>query len=239
MIKIIDASIITAFSFGVLSFLSPCVLPMVPLYVSYMVGEASKDLSNTEAKLRVIQKSIGFILGFTLVFSVLQLSIGSLSSFFIQNKYLVSKIGGMLIILFGIHISGIYSFKLFFKEIKFFKLSGNHSSVNSFFMGIVFSAGWTPCVDPLLATIIIYASSTQTLLKGLILMLFYCLGLGLPFLITALAIDKAAKWLQKITKYLKYISLLSGLIMIAMGILLLTNAIDYLRSFISNYLPTF
>lgn len=232
-----NVSIVTAFSFGLLSFLSPCVLPMVPLYVSYILGETVGQNSPDSKKLLIFSKALGFILGFSTVFVLIQLSIGGLGELFLQNKFWVTKIGGIIIIVFGIHITGIFKFKAFLKDFKLLDISKLSKNVNSFVLGIAFAAGWTPCVDPLLGTIILYAASMDTFVKGMYLMFFYCLGLGVPFMIAALFIHSVSGFFRKIQKYLPAISVFSGIIMILMGVMLFMDKMTILYSLFGNILP--
>ena len=155
MIKLSNISLILAFSAGLLSFLSPCVLPLVPAYITYITGSAIADLNTGRARLYALYKSLGFVLGFSLVFIAMGASITSIGRLFAGNMDTFRKIGGTLIVLFGIHITGLFKIKTLYYEkrlVPFEKLSRNISSV---FIGMAFAAGWTPCVGPILASILI------------------------------------------------------------------------------------
>lgn len=230
-----DISYILAFSAGLLSFLSPCVLPLVPAYVSYLTGITIEDMSSNKRRLVILYKSIGFVLGFSIIFIVMGASITSIGKMFIKNQNMFRKIGGFLIILFGLHIIGLLKFKWFYREIKFIsfdfrKIQGKFGSI---FMGMAFAAGWTPCVGPILSSILIYASSMETVGKGIILLIFYSLGLAIPFILTALAIGNFSEKIRSIFKYFPYLSKLSGALMIIMGIMIFTNKMSILSRYLN------
>jgi cytochrome c-type biogenesis protein len=144
-----DISILLAFSAGLLSFLSPCVLPLIPAYVSYLTGSSIEELKNDKAKLFTLYKSFGFVLGFSIIFILMGVSITSLGKLLIAHKDLFRKIGGTLIVVFGFHTIGVFKVKLFYREKKllyFDKIKGPFSSI---IMGMAFAAGWTPCIGPI------------------------------------------------------------------------------------------
>lgn len=218
-----DISILLAFSAGFLSFVSPCVLPMVPAYISYLTGTSIKELKDEKPKLLTVYKSLGFILGFTIIFILMGVSVSSLGKALITHKELFRKAGGALIIIFGIHTMGIIKFSFLYRQVRFIKTERLHGSINSIFLGMAFAAGWTPCIGPVLSSILIYASSTNSVGKGMLLLLIYSLGMAVPFLFTAIAIKNIGKYLKKISKYYSFISIVSGLLLIMMGALIYTN----------------
>lgn len=223
MIQLNNISLILAFSAGLLSFLSPCVLPLVPAYITYITGSAIADLNTGKARLHAVYKSMGFVLGFSLIFIAMGASITSIGRLFSGNMDTFRKIGGTLIILFGIHITGLFKIKTFYYEKKlvpFEKLSKNISSI---FIGMAFAAGWTPCVGPILASILIYAGSMETITMGILLLTAYSLGLAIPFILTAYAIGSFSEYFRRISKHLSTISVISGIMLILMGILIFTN----------------
>lgn len=230
-----DISYLLAFSAGLLSFLSPCVLPLVPAYISYLTGITVEEMSANKRRLIILYRSIGFVLGFSIVFIAMGASITSIGKLLIKNQIIFRKIGGSLIILFGLHIIGLLKCKWFYREIKFIpfdfkKIQGKFGSI---FMGMAFAAGWTPCVGPILSSILIYASSMETIGKGVILLIFYSLGLAVPFILTALAIESFSEKIRKIFKYFPYLSKLSGLLMIIMGIMIFTNKMSILSQYLN------
>ncbi|HPW39939.1 MAG TPA: cytochrome c biogenesis protein CcdA [Bacillota bacterium] len=226
-----NISLILAFSAGLLSFLSPCVLPLVPAYITYITGSAIADLNTGRARLYALYKSLGFVLGFSLVFIAMGASITSIGRLFAGNMDTFRKIGGTLIVLFGIHITGLFKIKTLYYEkrlVPFEKLSRNISSV---FIGMAFAAGWTPCVGPILASILIYAGSMETIAMGILLLAAYSLGLAVPFILTAYAVGSFSGYFKRISGYLNTISIISGVLLILMGILIFTNKIAALSRY--------
>jgi len=231
VIKLSNISLILAFSAGLLSFLSPCVLPLVPAYITYITGSAIADLNTGRARLYALYKSLGFVLGFSLVFIAMGASITSIGRLFAGNMDTFRKIGGTLIVLFGIHITGLFKIKTLYYEkrlVPFEKLSRNISSV---FIGMAFAAGWTPCVGPILASILIYAGSMETVTMGILLLAAYSLGLAVPFILTAYAVGSFSGYFKRISGYLNTISIISGVLLILMGILIFTNKIAALSRY--------
>lgn len=224
---------ILAFSAGFLSFLSPCVLPMIPAYVSYLTGNTVQDIKDEKPKLFVLYKATGFIIGFSAVFMLMGLSVTTIGNVLITHKELFRKIGGILIFAFGIHTMGIFRFKILYREKRFIKTDKINGTFSAVLLGIAFGAGWTPCVGPVLSSILIYAASTESIGRGTLLLGIYSLGLAVPFLFTALAIKRISQYLRKVTKYLPVISVLSGVLLIIMGILIYTNKVAVLSQYVS------
>ena len=216
-------SLLLAFSAGLLSFLSPCVLPLVPAYITYITGSTVAELSSGKARLNTLQKSLGFVLGFSLVFIIMGASITSIGKLLIGNMNVFRKIGGALIVLFGIHITGIFKIKTFYYEKRLVPFEKLRKNISSVFIGMAFAAGWTPCVGPILASILIYAGSMETITMGILLLTAYSLGLAIPFILTAYAIGSFSEYFRRISKHLSIISMISGILLILMGILIFTN----------------
>lgn len=226
-----NISIILAISAGLLSFFSPCVLPLIPAYVSYLTGSAIAEISSTNAKLNLILKSIGFVLGFTFVFILMGASASTLGKLFIVNQNILRKIGGGLIVLFGLHTAGLFRIKLLYYEKRLIPFGSHQKRLSSLFLGMAFATGWTPCIGPILSSILIYAGSMETISRGILLLLLYSLGLAIPFVLTALAIGSLSNCFMKLYKYLHVFSVLSGILLIIMGILVFTNKLSILSRY--------
>ncbi len=227
-----DISILLAFSAGLLSFLSPCVLPLVPAYVSYLTGSSIEELKDDKAKFLTLYKSFGFVLGFSIIFILMGLSITTLGKLLITHKDLFRKVGGTIIVIFGMHTTGVFKVKLFYREkryLYFDKIKGPFSSV---IMGMAFATGWTPCIGPILSSILIYATSMNSIGTGVLLLVMYSLGLAVPFILTAMAIESFTKQFRKFSKYLPIISTISGILMIIMGIMIFTNQLSKLSQYL-------
>lgn len=230
-----NVSILLAFSAGLLSFLSPCVLPLVPAYITYITGSTAAELRTGKARLHTIYKSLGFVLGFSLVFITMGASITSIGKLLIRNMDVFRKIGGALIMLFGIHTTGIFKLKTLYYEKRLVPFEKLHKNISSVLIGMAFAAGWTPCVGPILASILIYAGSMETITMGILLLTAYSLGLAVPFVLTAYAIGSFSEYFKKISGHLNTISIVSGILLIIMGILIFTNKIAILSRYFSFF----
>jgi len=230
-----DISLVLAFSAGLLSFLSPCVLPLVPAYVSYLTGSTIHDLSRGRAKLYTLYKAIGFTLGFSIIFIVMGLSITTLGKYFDQYQETIRIAGGILVIIFGLHISGLMKIKYLYYEKRLKEPSKLGSGASSILLGMAFATGWTPCIGPILASILIYAGSMATIYKGVLLLIAYSLGLAMPFIFTALAIESFSKHFRKMSKYMPLISVISGVLVIAVGLVILFDKFLKLSSYFNFF----
>lgn len=232
-----NISFLLAFSAGMLSFLSPCVLPLMPAYVSYLTGSAIEEINSNKAGLKLFYKSIGFVIGFTIIFILMGASVSSLGKLFTTHQSLFRQIGGILIIIFGLHTIGLFKIKMLYYDKRLLPFGGSNKNFSSIFIGMAFATGWTPCIGPILSSILIYAGSMDTIGKGILLLLFYSLGLAIPFMLTAFAIGSFSKYFKKFSKYLPVVSMISGILMIVMGILVFSNKLTILSSYLNfiNY----
>lgn len=225
-----NTSLIVAFSAGLLAFLSPCVLPLIPSYLSYLTGVSFKELSGEitsekrkKIKLLTALHAIFFILGFSIVFILLGTTATFLGSALLEHQDLIKRIGGVLIIFFGLTISGIINIPGFQRSKKFSYKKEGISFVGSLLVGATFAAAWTPCIGPILGSILVYASSTADMQKGVILLSVFSLGLAVPFFISALAINTFLIYVKKLEKILRWVNFSAGIILIIFGILLLAG----------------
>jgi len=221
-----EVSVLIAFAAGFLSFVSPCVLPLVPSYITYITGVSFQDLTDQETRKKVkwttLIHSCLFILGFSTVFILMGASASYLGQVLSKYQTWIMKIGGILIILLGIHfILQIFPFLQIEKRFEMKKKPLGY--LGSFLVGIVFAAGWTPCIGPILSTILIYASTSQQMTTGIVLLASYSLGLGIPFLLASLAFNLFLSTFEKVRRYMKVIIFVSGFFLIGIGILMLTG----------------
>ncbi len=220
-----------------LSFLSPCVLPLIPSYITYITGLSFSDLQAEHPSHIVRQKSIlhsiAFILGFTLVFVLLGASATLMGSFFLSNATLIRKTGGILIILFGIHVTGLIPFKLFMSEKRLTIKHKPAGYFGSFLVGLVFAAGWTPCIGPILAAILTLAATESDVYHGIVLLLFYSLGLGIPFLLSSLAMHQFLQIFNRFKKYIRVFEVITGLFLVIAGIMLYFNWLTRLSGYLT------
>ncbi len=230
-----DISLILAFSAGLLSFLSPCILPLIPAYISYLTGSSIKEISSNKQKLYTLYKAIGFSIGFSIIFIVMGLSVTALGRYFDKYQDYIRIIGGILVIIFGLHISGLIKIKFLYYERRITEPNKLRSGASSIILGMSFAAGWTPCIGPILSSILIYASGAETLSKGVLLLVAYSIGLAVPFIFTALAIESLAKYIRRVSKYMNIISIISGILLIVVGVLILTDRMLVLNSYFNFF----
>jgi len=225
-----NVTFLIAFLYGFLSFLTPCVLPLIPAYISFITGLSMKELSDTrgaKANLgRVLIDTTFFVIGFTTVFVLLGATATALGKFLNINQGYVRVIGGILIIFFGVYITGILRIGAFEQEKKIHLKTKPSGLVGSFLVGIVFAIGWSPCVGPILGSILAIAASKNTLNQGIILLFIYSAGLAVPFYLTSIAVNSFLKLFKRINKYQAAISIVSGILLIIVGMLILTNRLN-------------
>ena len=225
---------IAAFLAGLVSFLSPCVLPLVPGYVSLISGAGVEELKSQEGQLlrKVMLNSIGFILGFSVVF----VSLGAISTEFGQllaiYKSKLAVVAGVVIILFGLHLTGIFRINALYADKRLHNLKGGSTVGGAFLIGFAFAFGWTPCVGPILAVILGFAAAQDSVTKGIFLLAIYSLGLAVPFLLTSLGIERFLKFYSRFRAHMHAVEVASGALLIALGVLLVMGRF----TIISNYL---
>ncbi|MER3445714.1 MAG: cytochrome C biogenesis protein [Candidatus Dadabacteria bacterium] len=227
-----EVSWILAFLAGVVSFVSPCVLPLIPGYISMVSNLSFQELKkeSVEGRTRkILFPSVLFVLGFSAVFITLGVSASLIGGFLSRNKLLLFRISGAIIIIFGLFVMDILKISQLYREKRINMPHGNLGFIGTFFLGIAFGFGWTPCIGPILASILLYASTTGGAAKGAALLFVYSIGLGLPFLLTGIALSRALTafgWIKR--HYGLYKGTVGGVLVI-IGILMLTNNLYYLN----------
>ncbi len=221
-------TIFSAFIAGIFTFLSPCILPLLPGYISFMSGESLdtlKDSKSLTPRLKAFLGALAFGLGFTLIFVILGAAATSLGQALSQYKTILSQIAGGIIIIFGLHMIGVFKIKTLLKHSKINYQGSKRVPffVQAFILGIAFVLGWTPCVGPILSGILALAAVENTVYDGIKLLLIYSLGLWIPFLIAALAINESLSFARKASKYIVWGERIAGGLLITIGILLLTD----------------
>ncbi len=217
---------------GLLSFLSPCVLPLVPAYLGYLSG-ASVSRSN-EARSRrfdTFLHALFFVLGFSVIFVALGATASLVGRLLNQHVYTLQRIGGIILIIFGLHTIGIIKIPFLYYEARAeMKARPELGYLSSFLIGLAFAAGWTPCVGTVLSAIFFLAADAQTVGQGMVLLAAFSLGLGLPFLLVGGAFETIAPWLRKLNRHLKVVSVVSGLFLMAVGVAIFAGWLGYLAS---------
>ena len=216
-----------ALAAGFLSFLSPCVLPLLPSYLSFITGVSLEELiqRGKDSRIRKITiiNSLIFIFGFSLVFVLLGTSVSLVGNILFRYQIWITRIGGIFIIIFGLHLTGVLNLSLLQRDKRIHLGRRPLGYLGSFLAGLVFAAGWSPCIGPILGTILFYAASQNSILLGISLLAVYSLGLAIPFFLSSLALQIFLEYYAKLRKHLRLVSLISGGLLIAVGVLLATN----------------
>jgi cytochrome c-type biogenesis protein len=232
---------IAAFVAGLVSFLSPCVLPLVPGYVSLISGVGVEELKDQEASLfrKVMLNSVAFIVGFTIVFVTLGAFSTAVGQVAARYKSTLAEIAGVVIILFGLHLTGILRIKALYADKRLHNVKGGSTVWGAFVIGFAFAFGWTPCVGPILGVILGFAAAQDSVSKGIFLLTIYSLGLAVPFLLTSLGIERFLKFYGRFRRHMHAVEVGSGGLLIALGLLLvfgkftlLSNYFSFLKNFV-------
>ena len=232
-----DTTLSIAFLAGLISFLSPCVLPLIPGYISYISGTSFDKIKQKKRNL-VIIKTIFFTLGFSLVFIALGSTASLIGNFFLINSSLLRIIAGIIIIFFALQLIGIFNFNFINKDVRIFTKNYSNNMTFPLIVGAAFGFGWTPCIGPILGSILALAALEENIGKGTLLLSFYSLGLAIPFIISGVLIDKFLLFSKGFKKYLSIITKVGGAILLLTGIAILTGQLQILGFFILEYFPT-
>jgi cytochrome c-type biogenesis protein len=243
-----------AFLGGLMSFISPCVLPLIPGYLSFISGLSLDEMRGTPARggavavvtaptphvrRRVVVASLAFILGFTIVFVLLGASASVLGQYVMARRAILEKIGGAIIVILGLHTMGVLRIEWLYQEKRVHTQRQPTSPFGAMLVGMAFAFGWTPCLGPILAGIITLAGTRDSVGEGVRLLVAYSLGLGVPFLATALALNQFFAALAKIRRHYHKIELVSGALLIAVGLLIFTGRFTAIAQWLTPYLPSF
>lgn len=235
-----NVSVIVAASAGLLSFLSPCVLPLVPSYLAFVAGVSFGDLRDRPGRAAhraVVLNALGFIAGFSLVFVTMGAAVTVLGNWLISYRGLVQKVGGVLVILFGLYLIGIFRVPFLMRQIRLPLARRPAGILGSIAVGVTFGAGWTPCVGPVLGAILTLASTTQTVGAGMLLLGAYAAGLGVPFLASALAVDRFVAFFGRFRPFLPIVDRVAGALLVAVGLLLVLNYMTLLNAYFISLTP--
>jgi cytochrome c-type biogenesis protein len=244
-----NVSLLAAFVGGVLSFISPCVLPLVPGYLSFVSGLSLDQMTGAGAaearaaagssRRRVFVSSLAFVLGFSLVFITLGASASALGQLVGGNLRVLGKIAGALIVVFGLHTMGLLKIKWLYRDTRVQAQRTPAGPLGALLVGIAFAFGWTPCIGPILAAILAIAGTQDTVGQGVLLLAVYSLGLGVPFLVTALAVDRFFGAAKRIKRHYRTIEIVSGALLVVIGVLIFTDRFTLIAQWLTPYLPTF
>jgi cytochrome c-type biogenesis protein len=229
----LSVSIGLVFLAGIVSFLSPCVLPVLPGYLTYLAARSSSQEIGKVSRWQVLLHGVAFVAGFSIVFITLGATASAIGQFLYGYKEWITRIGGVMIVFFGLQMAGLLRIPFLEFEIrKHAEPNPRMGYISSLLMGVFFSAGWTPCVGPTLGVVLTLAGTQASMTKGILLLALYSLGLGLPFIITALAMDRVGKWMRRMATITRYVTLASGILLIGVGMLLILGKLNFLNGLI-------
>jgi cytochrome c-type biogenesis protein len=240
MFEISNIGLLTAFAAGAISFLSPCVLPLVPGYVSYVAGRAaSEDAGGSALALRLpaVGLSVCFVLGFSTVFVALGASATALSQLLLTYRYELNLVGGAIIILFGLLLIGLVRPIWLMREVRFHAAIPGGHPISAYVLGLAFAFGWTPCIGPILGAILTVSAASATVSSGVALLAVYSLGLGAPFLLAALFTDRLMARLKAIGRVGRLLQLAAGAVMIVMGVAMITGQLSAFSYWLLDTFP--
>jgi cytochrome c-type biogenesis protein len=222
-----DLSPVAAFVAGTVSFLSPCVLPLVPGYVSLISGATIDELQQSQDRkllAGIMAKSMSFIVGFSVVFISLGAAATKIGQITKNYRDILSIVAGAVIILFGLHLTGLLQIKALYSDKRIHSVAGGKSMLGAFAVGFAFAFGWTPCIGPILATILAAAAATQTAVWGGVLLVCYSIGLGLPFVVLAIGFQRAKGSLEWLKRHGRHVELVGGVLLVGVGLLFVSGA---------------
>lgn len=238
-----NVTLIAAFAAGFLSFISPCVLPLIPGYVSFVSGVSLEDMRGetavSSARRRVLVTSLFFVLGFSLVFIALGATASVVGHFLLEKQPILAKIAGVLLVIFGLHTMGVFRIGFLESEKRMQANRKPAGALGAVLVGIAFAFGWSPCIGPILGGILALAAAKDTVWEGTELLAVYSVGLGIPFLLTSIAINQFFAVTKRIRKHYHTIELVSGGLLVAIGVLIFTNQFTIIVRYLQPYLPSY
>ncbi len=238
----VEVGLLLALGAGVLSFLSPCVLPLVPSYLCFITGMSLDDLEALDEggeQARVLTYALLFVAGFTLVFVLMGAAASFLGRFFLHYQDWIARIGGVVLILLGLHLAGAFRLTPLLREKRVHVANRPMGYIGTVGVGMAFGAGWTPCIGPILGGILTLAALGDTLWQGVGLLFVYSMGLAIPFLLTALALDRFLRFFRRFRRYLPAVQVASGALLVLLGIMLVTGSFTVLVTWLLPFTPDF
>jgi cytochrome c-type biogenesis protein len=222
-----QVSIFTAFLAGIVSFLSPCVLPLVPGYLSFVSGVSMDEMRaedrKADASRAIVVNTLFFVLGFSIVFVAMGAAATVLGGFLLENLPILGRIAGVIVILFGLHLTGLLPIKWLYQQMKFHGPANTRGPLGALLLGLAFAAGWTPCIGPILAGILALGAGQDTVWQGMGLLTVYSAGLGVPFLLTGLATQRFLGLFDAVKRHMRIVEMVGGVMLIAIGIMMVTD----------------
>ena len=238
-----EVTLLAAFAAGFLSFVSPCVLPLIPGYISFISGLTLEEMQGTAAakgsRQQVLLASVAFVLGFTVVFVAAGASASALGKFIYAQSPILEKIAGTILIILGLHMMGVFRIRLLENDTRIHTQRKPAGPIGAFVVGTAFAFAWTPCIGPILGGILAMAASRESVGEGMQMLAVYSLGLGVPFLLTSVAIDRFFAAAARIRKHYRTIEIISGGLLIVVGLLIFFDQFTIIAKILTPYLTTF
>jgi cytochrome c-type biogenesis protein len=231
-----NLSIPVAFVAGVVSFLSPCVLPLIPGYISMLSGLSMEELrgeASEKVTALIFRNSLAFVIGFSTVFITLGASATAVGRFLLSRRSIFDIVAGVIIIIFGLHLTGLVKIPFLYREARMNTLNTKRGLAGSFILGFAFALGWTPCIGPILSAILALAALKHTVFQGMFLLAVYSAGLAIPFLLTAFGVGKFIKFYGRFRKHMQVVEILSGVLLIFIGVLMASHRLSMLSQYLS------
>jgi cytochrome c-type biogenesis protein len=235
----VEIGVAIAFTAGVFSFLSPCVLPLVPSYLTFVTGMSLEDLQGGVNRRATFLHSLLFVTGFSVIFIVLGASASFLGQFLRVYELWIARVGGVVIILLGLHLAGVFRLTPLMREKRVHLNDKPAGYLGTLGVGMAFGAGWTPCIGPILGAILTYGMTQETMWAGVGLLSVYSLGLAVPFLVASLALDRFLQTFQRFRRWIPVVEKASGVLLIVLGVLLLTGRFTVLAAWLNRFTPAF
>ena len=241
MPAISNIGVLTAFAAGLISFLSPCVLPLVPGYVSYVAGESIADNEGggkaVWARLRTLGLSFYFVLGFSTVFVLLGASATALGQLLLRYRYELNIVSGILVIIFGLFVAGLLRWSWMARDVRVHAAVEGGRPLSAYVLGLAFAFGWTPCIGPILGAILTVSAATSTVADGVALLAIYSLGLGVPFLLTAMFTEVLSHRLKSVRRLGRWLQVLAGAAMVLMGLAMVSGQMSVMAYWFLDTFP--
>ncbi|MBB5020946.1 cytochrome c biogenesis CcdA family protein [Desulfurispira natronophila] len=233
-----DITLWTAFIAGFLAFVSPCLLPLIPGYLSFISGGAARLENNDFDRMQVFMRSIWFVLGFSTIFVLMGASATALGLVLLEHQAILARVAGVVIFLFGLHYARILPIKWLYYERRVHLKKVPTGPLGAVLMGFAFALGWTPCIGPILAAILTIAASRETIFDGMILLSFFSAGMGIPFILCTLLIGQFLKVLRHTGRTMRIVEIVSGLLLMGIGIMIFTGYMGYIAAWLMEVFPS-
>ena len=238
----IEVSYLAAAGAGVVSFLSPCVLPLVPAYLCYIAGATFEELTGNDetekvSAARVVVPALAFVFGFGTVFMLLGASASAINQLVFQHLDVIAKVAGGVIVVFGLHLMGVFRIPWLLREARIHAEPKQTGLLGAFVVGMAFAFGWTPCIGPVLAAILAVASSEESVSRGAMLLTAYSFGLGIPFILAAFAMEPFTRFLRRFRSRLAYVEKVMGVLLVLTGLAFLTGGISTMSFWLLETFP--